>query len=580
MESLRSDRRSSAWPTPTSTTAAALDPVWATDAGVAGHDDRLTDYSPDGIEARAALCRQTLVDLAALATPDPLEQLAASLLVERLDTQLALHRRRRAAPRAQQHRQPGAGHPRRVRPDGLRHGGRLGGGRAAPGRRCPTRWPASSPPTRRVGATVSPRPGARRWRRPTRPRRGPATGPTSPSSTTWSARPARSTASPRHCQGELAASAAAATEAYAGLADLPARHLRARRHRVRRRRGRRATQALARAFLGAEIDLAEAYEWGWEELGRIETDMVGECGRLRPGATIAETVDWLEHDSDLAVEGTDALRQWLQDLMDQAVADLNGTYFDIAPPVRTVEAMIAPPGGAAAMYYTGPSEDFSRPGRTWYPPPPRPDPLPAVDRDEHRLPRRRPRPSPAGGPGRAPAGPAVALRPHDLHLGPRRGLGPVRRAPDGRVRLPGPTRVPDGHAGRPGHAGRAGDPRHRHAPRAGDPDPPARTRAGLRARASAGPPTWVASSCACGRATPSRSWPASWCATWAGRARPSATRSASGSGSTARAEARARHGADFDLKAFHAYALDLGPLGLDQLRASWHAPDGIPDAHG
>ena len=31
------------------------------------------------------------------------------------------------------------------------------------------------------------------------------------------------------------------------------------------------------------------------------------------------------------------------------------------------EAMIAPPGGAAAMYYTGPSEDFSRPGRTWYP---------------------------------------------------------------------------------------------------------------------------------------------------------------------------------------------------------------------
>ena len=29
--------------------------------------------------------------------------------------------------------------------------------------------------------------------------------------------------------------------------------------------------------------------------------------------------------------------------------------------------MIAPPGGALAMYYTGPSEDFSRPGRTWYP---------------------------------------------------------------------------------------------------------------------------------------------------------------------------------------------------------------------
>jgi uncharacterized protein (DUF885 family) len=29
--------------------------------------------------------------------------------------------------------------------------------------------------------------------------------------------------------------------------------------------------------------------------------------------------------------------------------------------------MLAPPGGALAMYYTGPAEDFSRPGRTWYP---------------------------------------------------------------------------------------------------------------------------------------------------------------------------------------------------------------------
>jgi uncharacterized protein (DUF885 family) len=30
--------------------------------------------------------------------------------------------------------------------------------------------------------------------------------------------------------------------------------------------------------------------------------------------------------------------------------------------------------------------------------------------------------------------------------------------------------------------------------------------------------------------------------------------------------ARARHGDAFDLKAWHAYALDLGPLGLDLLR--------------
>ena len=46
---------------------------------------------------------------------------------------------------------------------------------------------------------------------------------------------------------------------------------------------------------------------------------------------------------------------------------MDGTHFDIADPVKKIEALIAPPGGALAMYYTPPNEDFSRPGRTWYP---------------------------------------------------------------------------------------------------------------------------------------------------------------------------------------------------------------------
>jgi hypothetical protein len=68
-----------------------------------------------------------------------------------------------------------------------------------------------------------------------------------------------------------------------------------------------------------------------------------------------------------AVHGEDDLRVFLQDLMDRTIADLDGTHFDIPEPLTRVEAMIAPPGGAAAAYYTGPAEDFSRPGRTWYP---------------------------------------------------------------------------------------------------------------------------------------------------------------------------------------------------------------------
>ena len=54
-------------------------------------------------------------------------------------------------------------------------------------------------------------------------------------------------------------------------------------------------------------------------------------------------------------------------MLDDAVTDLDGTHFDLAEPLRNVEAMIAPAGSAAAPYYTAPSQDFSRPGRTWLP---------------------------------------------------------------------------------------------------------------------------------------------------------------------------------------------------------------------
>jgi uncharacterized protein (DUF885 family) len=54
-------------------------------------------------------------------------------------------------------------------------------------------------------------------------------------------------------------------------------------------------------------------------------------------------------------------------MMDDAIADLDGTHFDLAVQIRAVEARIAPPGSAAAPYYTPPSQDFSRPGRTWLP---------------------------------------------------------------------------------------------------------------------------------------------------------------------------------------------------------------------
>jgi uncharacterized protein (DUF885 family) len=131
--------------------------------------------------------------------------------------------------------------------------------------------------------------------------------------------------------------------------------------------GRERYSLYARDFNGIELDLDETYAWGWEELHRIEHGMAQVAERILPGAGVDAVIEHLEADPTRTVEGVDAFQRWNQELLDTTVAELNGTHFDIPEPVQRVEAMIAPPGGAAAMYYTGPAEDFSRPGRTWYP---------------------------------------------------------------------------------------------------------------------------------------------------------------------------------------------------------------------
>jgi uncharacterized protein (DUF885 family) len=122
----------------------------------------------------------------------------------------------------------------------------------------------------------------------------------------------------------------------------------------------------ARISTGADLDLAEAYAWGWDEYRRIHAEMRREAEAVLPGADPRTAMRHLD-ENGAAVSGVDEVRAWLQQMMDTAMAALDGTHFDIVAPVRTVEAMIAPPGSAAAPYYTRPSLDFSRPGRTWLP---------------------------------------------------------------------------------------------------------------------------------------------------------------------------------------------------------------------
>ena len=121
----------------------------------------------------------------------------------------------------------------------------------------------------------------------------------------------------------------------------------------------------SRRFLGASIDLDETYEWGTEELARMVAEQEAIANEISPGASVEEAVALLEQDPARKLRGTEALREWMQATSDRAVAELGATHFDIPEEIRTLECMIAPTqeGG---IYYTGPTDDFSRPGRMWW----------------------------------------------------------------------------------------------------------------------------------------------------------------------------------------------------------------------
>ncbi|MDX3616025.1 DUF885 domain-containing protein [Streptomyces europaeiscabiei] len=131
--------------------------------------------------------------------------------------------------------------------------------------------------------------------------------------------------------------------------------------------GRERYGRLVRYFTGSDLDLDEAYAYGWAEFHRLLGEMRKEAAKILPGAETPWVALAHLDEHGRHIEGVDEVRDWLQSLMNEAIEALDGTHFDLAEPVRKVESCIAPPGGAAAPYYSAPTEDFSRPGRTWLP---------------------------------------------------------------------------------------------------------------------------------------------------------------------------------------------------------------------
>jgi len=129
--------------------------------------------------------------------------------------------------------------------------------------------------------------------------------------------------------------------------------------------GRELYALHSRRFLGAVIDLDETYEWGLEELARMVAEQESIAREIKAGASVEEAVAFLEGDESRKLHGTDALQKWMQETSDRAVAELGKTHFDIPEPITHLQCMIAPTN-EGGIYYTGPTDDFSRPGRMWW----------------------------------------------------------------------------------------------------------------------------------------------------------------------------------------------------------------------
>ncbi|GAA2754888.1 DUF885 domain-containing protein [Actinopolymorpha rutila] len=344
---------------------AAADPVGATFAGIAGYDDQLTDYSPDGFDRRADLARAAVRELQATEPQDERETVARAAMLERLGLELERHDAGVTTSDLNVVASPlqdvrgafdlmptdseaawatVAARLARI-PDAL-GGFRLSLAEAAADGRVAAR--------RQIDACAD---QCRSWLPPEDDFFGSLVAQAGVDSD-------GGVAVGSALRADLARGAEVARQSVADFERFLRTEL-APKGRTTDGVGEAQYALASRYFLGAAVDLAETYAWGWEELTRIETDMRGVADRIVPGGSVADAVSALDTDPQRRIADKDAFREWMQELADRTLAELAGVHFDIPEEIRRIECRIAPTSDGS-IYYTAPSEDLARPGRMWW----------------------------------------------------------------------------------------------------------------------------------------------------------------------------------------------------------------------
>jgi uncharacterized protein (DUF885 family) len=344
---------------------AALDPNFATSIGVAGHETELPDYSPEGHGKTADLSRRTLVDVQAAPVEGEPDRIARDVMIERMSVRRDLFEAGEYLRDVKILGSPSGAvrgvfdqMPKATEQDWRHIAGRLA---SVPGALAGYRVSLSQGLAK---GQVAAKRQVEECAKQAETWSGLKPGTPSFFSTLVEAYD-RVNVGTAALKTDLEAGVRGAEQAYAELrAFLLNDYLPKAADRDGCGPERYALNS--RVFNGCELDLRDTYRWGWDELYRIESDMAATAEKIHSG-TVAEALHLLETDPARSIDSVEEFQSWLQELHDKALDDLDGTHFDIDPRIKRVEVMIPPAGGALAPYYTGPSEDFARPGRTWWP---------------------------------------------------------------------------------------------------------------------------------------------------------------------------------------------------------------------
>lgn len=338
---------------------AAIAPIEATLAGIGGHDHRWGDLGPGGIDARSSLLRRTREAIDELpSASDPHDVLAVRVLDELIDGELA----------------------RLDHDDHLRDVAHLGStipaignalevqdasstaGRLALLRRLETLPEALSAWCERLEVALE-------------------------REVLVAARQVRSTIDQLHAgiavdgihrrlvtrivedSPEFADRARAALHGIVGASQTTARFLQDRylpRALTTEGIGRERYLRAARELLGAELDPEDAYRWAWTELDRLIERAREVAATIDGDRDLREVLAMLRTDPRYASSSPETFRAAMLARQYDALEWLADEHFDVPEPIRDVEVMLAPPGGALGASYVAPSEDLSRPGSIWW----------------------------------------------------------------------------------------------------------------------------------------------------------------------------------------------------------------------